>query len=629
MKTRHIHKTCLAVSESMTRAGVTLFAVLPQVIASLRRKTSMPPGILSVMIAAATLGLTATRAEFAAQPITQDSAVLIKADCASGTLIIPERIEGRKIVRIAGSALSLCPDITAIVIPSTVGIIERGAFDGCIGLQSFTVDALNRSYASEDGVLMNHRRTSIVAFPKGRAGTYAVPQGVTRVLEGAFGFCRRLERIELPDSVTRIDDGAFTGCSALRQVSLGSCVEEIGGTAFSYCPLLSRITIPASTIWIGDGAFYDDSKDMAVYFEGHAPAMRSLFGGFASQANPTVWYMPDTSGYFPPWGTNPPSVWLPELVPTVRSTPEPTAPGFTFAIRWGRARSVTVETRDDVAHGAWTPLESLPLTELPTPFIDTNSSGHSTRLYRAHAHLPSPDTPPLILVQPRSQSVIEGGTVHWRVSAVSALPIQYRWHAFGQPIQEFSTNAVLVLTNITAGSAADYTVVVSNSAGVVTSAVARLTVDTGPWGTVLFSTRAGASVNAPVTYSGDNSLADGRFLGQLYGGPDGESMVPLGTPVPFRSDAGKGYITAGGAVEVLGVHPGEQAWVKMVAWAAALGTTYESAMWSGAVGESPPITVQMNADPAVPAPLAGLSGFTIWAWLGQPFPGSLAEEVPW
>lgn len=145
-------------------------------------------------------------------------------------------------------------------------------------------------------------------------------------------------------------------------------------------------------------------------------------------------------------------------------------------------------------------------------------------------------------------------------------------------------------------------------------------------GTVHFSTRA-AGVNAYVVYLGDNTLADGRFYGQLYGAAEGKPLAPLGTPVPFRSDAGKGYITSGGVVEIPGVAPGAAANVKLVAWhwSGDYGVTdYEIAThlartfggWP--LAESSQITVVAGGGILPPARLSGLIPFGIPPAMPEP-----------
>ncbi|MBL9139575.1 MAG: hypothetical protein JNK85_27145 [Verrucomicrobiales bacterium] len=131
-------------------------------------------------------------------------------------------------------------------------------------------------------------------------------------------------------------------------------------------------------------------------------------------------------------------------------------------------------------------------------------------------------------------------------------------------------------------------------------------------GSIIFNTRWGA-VDAPVIYLGDNSLADDRFLAQLYAGPPAGGLQPVGVPHPFRSDEGRGYV-AGETVEVPGITPGSRAQVKMVAWSRLIGDSYEEA-WARAggagTGESSIIILQLGGGVVPPAPLLGLKGFFI------------------
>lgn len=153
---------------------------------------------------------------------------------------------------------------------------------------------------------------------------------------------------------------------------------------------------------------------------------------------------------------------------------------------------------------------------------------------------------------------------------------------------------------------------------------------TPPRGTLLFSTRAGASVNAPVTVNGNGSLADGRYVGQLYAGAPGTELKPIGEPVPFRSDAGRGYITAGGSVTVPDVAAGQPAQVKMVAWLRAYGATYveAQALGVGQTGESGVIIVNTGHGSESPAPLVGLLVFQISSIAAGPDTGMPREGAP-
>ena len=94
---------------------------------------------------------------------------------------------------------------------------------------------------------------------------------------------------------------------------------------------------------------------------------------------------------------------------------------------------------------------------------------------------------PYIITQPASQVNYVGQTATFNVNAVGLTPLYYQWQAGATgsgvytnliPGGQFSavTNTTLSISNLTMGNSEDYVVVVTNSAGSVTSAVATLTV---------------------------------------------------------------------------------------------------------------------------------------------------------
>jgi hypothetical protein len=83
---------------------------------------------------------------------------------------------------------------------------------------------------------------------------------------------------------------------------------------------------------------------------------------------------------------------------------------------------------------------------------------------------------PIIGVPPASLTVTEGDDARFTVSATGAAPLGYQWWKGGVPISG-ATNASLLLHSAVLSDAADYTVVVANFVGSVTSApAATLTV---------------------------------------------------------------------------------------------------------------------------------------------------------
>ena len=122
----------------------------------------------------------------------------------------------------------------------------------------------------------------------------------------------------------------------------------------------------------------------------------------------------------------------------------------------------------------------LVLTNLPTSaagvFSVTVSNSLGT-VTSAGMQLPPAWRRPLLLLQPQGQSVLCGDPATFQVTAKSPaqFPLSYQWQ-FGGTNLPGATNPVLSLASTTGDSAGNYTVVVSNVNGSVTSQVAVLTV---------------------------------------------------------------------------------------------------------------------------------------------------------
>lgn len=84
---------------------------------------------------------------------------------------------------------------------------------------------------------------------------------------------------------------------------------------------------------------------------------------------------------------------------------------------------------------------------------------------------------PIISSQPQSEPSYIGGSVTFTVSATSALPVTNQWYDGSTPLKG-QTNSSLILTDLQLTNAGNYSVVVGNANGTVTSAIAVLTVNT-------------------------------------------------------------------------------------------------------------------------------------------------------
>jgi sugar lactone lactonase YvrE len=88
--------------------------------------------------------------------------------------------------------------------------------------------------------------------------------------------------------------------------------------------------------------------------------------------------------------------------------------------------------------------------------------------------------PPVITNQPASQTCLQGSTVTFSVTA-GPQPLTYQWEENGRPLSNSSsvsgaTTATLTLSSVTTASSANYSVLVNNGNGFITSSPAMLTV---------------------------------------------------------------------------------------------------------------------------------------------------------
>src|SRR5437660_483496 len=86
-------------------------------------------------------------------------------------------------------------------------------------------------------------------------------------------------------------------------------------------------------------------------------------------------------------------------------------------------------------------------------------------------------TAPSVTSQPGSQSVTAGQTAIFSVSATGTAPLSYQWKKNGIAVSGASSSAYTTPATSTSDSGAQFTVIVSNSAGSVTSSAAVLTVN--------------------------------------------------------------------------------------------------------------------------------------------------------
>ncbi len=95
-----------------------------------------------------------------------------------------------------------------------------------------------------------------------------LPEGLTKIGDGAFSSCEKLTDFTLPDSVTSIGSNAFHGCSALTEFTIPANVTEIGAYAFDTTENITVFEVDAANpnFSAQDGVLFDKSAETLLKY---------------------------------------------------------------------------------------------------------------------------------------------------------------------------------------------------------------------------------------------------------------------------------------------------------------------------------------------------------------------------
>lgn len=145
--------------------------------------------------------------------------------------------------------------VTEVSIPretSAIDILDK------YNLKSIEVDPLNQTFESEDGILYNKGKTTLIRMPMAYwdylIGDIHIPDTVTEIAERACSYCAG--RFFLPSNLVLIGNSAFySAYSTSRQISIPYTVRHIGDSAFANFDGVWEVVMPANVINVGNNAF--------------------------------------------------------------------------------------------------------------------------------------------------------------------------------------------------------------------------------------------------------------------------------------------------------------------------------------------------------------------------------------
>jgi hypothetical protein len=216
--------------------------------------------------------------------------------CQASEIILPESID-----EIREMAFYGCPNLTSISIPASVKTIGNNAFDKCSvlstveikgaetmgelvfcdckalkkltlsgelkewnddepfvdcpNLEEITVTDGSGNFSSQDGVLYNKDKSTLVAYPAGKTDkSFTAPKSVKEIAQSAFYKAVNLESVDL-SSVKTVNAFAFENCENLKKIKFTKNLTTLGSDALYNCKSLKKLRLPKSLTDIGACAF--------------------------------------------------------------------------------------------------------------------------------------------------------------------------------------------------------------------------------------------------------------------------------------------------------------------------------------------------------------------------------------
>ncbi|MBR6558800.1 MAG: leucine-rich repeat domain-containing protein [Clostridia bacterium] len=251
----------------------------------------------------------------------KDGTIAITKNVAGDdSIVIPSKIDGKKVTEIADRAFYGHNWVVSVDIPDTVTVIGNYAFYRCIKLK--TVVLPKNLEVIKDGAFVECEMLSDVtlpntlnvlgmsAFAKTGIKTVTLEEGLDDIGVGAF-LGTQLKEIVLPSSIKTVGQMAFANCPELESVTLNEGLVTIGYEAFALNPKITEIIIPKSVEQVYDNSFKNSPNLKKIKFEGNAPE------GFYSEErlgldemNFTVYYHEGAEGFTSPeWNGYPTEIW--------------------------------------------------------------------------------------------------------------------------------------------------------------------------------------------------------------------------------------------------------------------------------------------------------------------------------
>ena len=156
--------------------------------------------------------------------------------------------------------------------------------------------AANQNYSSEDGLLYNKDKTTLIQCPAKKSGSVILPATLNAISKHAFYNCYGITGVTLPDGLTHIGSYAFANCINLTDIILPNSILMIWEYAFYGCNSLINIVLPGNISYIEDHVFESCSSLVSVTVPDNITHIDDRVFGFCDNLS-RVYFLGDAPGF--------------------------------------------------------------------------------------------------------------------------------------------------------------------------------------------------------------------------------------------------------------------------------------------------------------------------------------------
>lgn len=184
-------------------------------------------------------------------------------------VVIPNVIEGKKVIAVGNYAFKGCVGIEKIIMSEGIEILGNGVFLNCRGLKEVILPGSLRGIGSTDATgcpkILGSEVKYEGAFEYSGLESVTVPDSVKYIGENSFAGCVQLKRAVLPNKLKEIKENTFRWCKSLREVVFPRELDAVRLSAFEGCDALQTVDLPEGVASIEEGAFAGCKSLESIY----------------------------------------------------------------------------------------------------------------------------------------------------------------------------------------------------------------------------------------------------------------------------------------------------------------------------------------------------------------------------